>query len=131
MATVGRNFAIEPFVRRRPSRWTAIGVGALFASKFADALTTTVGLLYLSMHEANPVMRWLFAEVSVVPGLVISTLLVVVGLTAVTEAGAALVVRFEPDRRWVRRVRYVGYGVPSLVFTVVATHNLVLITSVL
>lgn len=131
MATVGRDLVGGTRRGWRPGRWTAIGVAALVTSKLADALTTSVGLLYLPMHEANPVLRALFAEVSVLPGLAIASLVVVAGLTVITETGATLARRTDPDPRWARRVRYVGYGIPTLVFTVVSAHNLVLILSLL
>lgn len=128
MAAAGRT--VDHASRVTPRRWPTLGVLAVSASKLADALTTAVGLTYFPLIELNPVVRSLMAHVGIVPGVLLGGVLVVAFITLVTECGVYTCRRLSADPRWSVRVRYAGYGPPTLLFTAVSVSNAALILSV-
>ncbi|VTT87309.1 hypothetical protein DM2_643 [Halorubrum sp. DM2] len=96
----------------------------LLATKFADALTTGVGLAYApAVYEANPIARPVFEGLGITDGLLFGSFAVVVAIVAVTEIGALAVARWRRDGHLAPVVRAVGYGLPSLLFAAVAVRN--------
>ncbi|TKX73138.1 hypothetical protein EXE46_14715 [Halorubrum sp. GN11_10-6_MGM] len=96
----------------------------LLATKFADALTTGIGLTYVpGVHESNPVVAPIFKEVGVTEGLLFGSFAIVVGIVAVTEIGALVIARRRRNGHLAPVVRAVGYGLPSLLFAFVAVRN--------
>lgn len=112
-------------------RWPTIGVGWLLAAKLADATTTAVALTYLPLVESNPMVRLLIAQVGVVPGLLLGSVLALGFITAVTELGVVACYRLAPEGEGVAHVRYAGYGIPTVLFAGAAVYNFGLIVLVL
>lgn len=103
----------------------AAGVASLAVAKSLDATTTLVGLSFFrSLEEGNPIARHVFQSLGVTQGLLWSSLVFVLLVTAVTELGVLVCNR--RDRTW-SAVRYVGYGAPAVVSVVAAGYNTVLI----
>jgi ABC-type dipeptide/oligopeptide/nickel transport system permease component len=100
------------------------GMCLLLATKFADALTTGIGLAYVpGIYESNPVVRPVFEEVGVTDGLLFSSFAIVAGIVAVTEIAAIAIARRRREGHLAPVVRAVGYGIPSLLFAAVAVRN--------
>ena len=116
-------------------RWVRTGpfstrrIRALFLTKAADASTTAIGLLFLSLTEGNPVIRRLVHGIGVVPGVVVASVLGIGVVVGVTELGVWAIAYAMVDRRWVRLVRTLGYGIPSTLWAVVSVHNAALIVA--
>lgn len=104
------------------------GMWLLIGTKFADALTTGIGLLYVSrIYEQNPVARLMFTQFGTVTGLLLSSVVLIATIGVVTEVGAIkLQVRFG-YRHIAPVVRVLGYGIPSVLFAAVAMYNTKLI----
>lgn len=117
--------------RRVASRWPVRGVLLLAGAKLADALTTTVALTFLPLVELNPVVRTLIGEVGILPGVILGSGLAVAFITGVTELGVYLGDRVDPEPRDVAWIRYVGYGLPTVLFGIAALYNLGLMLLVL
>lgn len=104
------------------------GVFLLTATKFADALTTGFGLRYVpGIYEANPLANAAFHRIGIVEGLLWSSFVVVVAITLLTEIAAIAVAARRPDGHLAPVVRIVGYGIPALLFAVVAVYNTTLL----
>jgi len=100
------------------------GLFLLAATKFADALTTAVGLRYVpAIYEANPLADTAFQRLGVIEGLIWSSFVVVVAIALITEAAAIAVATRRSDGHLAVMVRVVGYGIPALIFAAVAIYN--------
>lgn len=115
----------SPRLRRR----NAIQVVCI--SKGADAFTTAVGLLFLPLMEANPMARWLMAEVGVLQGIVVASVASIAIVVTVTETGVIGVRSLFGSRGYGRSIRLLGYGSVSVIWILVALHNAVLIVTTL
>lgn len=114
-------------LRRVDLPWLA--VGALAASKVADAVTTFVGVTGApSVREANPVAAATMAAVGVPLALVVFTVGTVVVVTAVTEAGAAVVDAVGVEDASTA-VRATGYGLATTGHVAVAAHNVAVLAA--
>lgn len=103
---------------------SASGIALLIATKFTDALTTGLGLKYVpAIYEANPLVEVSLEHMGVVDGLVVSSLVVVLGVVVVTELGAILIAIRRKDGHLAPMVRIVGYGLPSVAFALISMHN--------
>jgi hypothetical protein len=100
------------------------GIALLTATKMADALTTGVGLRFVpSVYEANPMVDALFRQVGITTGLLVSSCVIVVAITLVTEVASIAVSVRRRDGHLAPIVRLVGYGLPSSLFALVAVYN--------
>ncbi|CDK39287.1 hypothetical protein [Halorubrum sp. AJ67] len=100
------------------------GMAVLLATKFADALTTGVGLAYVpAVYEVNPIARPVFEGLGITDGLLFSSIAVIVVIVTVTEIAALAIARRRRDGHLAPVVRAVGYGLPSLLFAAVAVRN--------
>lgn len=100
------------------------GIVVLTATKFADALTTVVGVRYIpGVYEANPVVDAVLHEVGVGYGLLVSSVVVIVAIALITEASALTIAVRRRDGHLAPIVRAVGYGLPSIGFTLISLYN--------
>lgn len=113
--------------------WAWAWIGLLGATKALDAGTTAVGLLFVpGLVEANPFPASVFGSVGVGTGLVVLSVLTVVVVTLVTEAGARYLEGHDEAAAWgPTATRLVGYGPLSIVFLAASLHNAGLILRVL
>ena len=113
--------------------WAGAGIGGLVMTKFLDAGTTAVGLLYVpGFVEANPFPAGVFEALGVGTGLLVLSLLTVALVTLVTEAGARYLEGHDESPDWgPTATRFVGYVPISIVFGAAALHNAGLILRVL
>lgn len=136
----GRSESVTPSDRSRPSTRTTAsnasvdrfgrsvlsvsGIMLLTVTKLLDALTTGIGLLLLpDIYEANPLARFAFHQTGVVVGLAAASTAVIAVILVVVETCSILVSVRRWDGHLAPVVRLVGYGLPSLLFAVIAVHN--------
>lgn len=106
------------------------GLTAVGVTRSMDACSTLLGLaLVPALEEANPVARSVFRAVGPVPGIVALSLVAILAVAVVTELGVRTVNRSAVPNQG-RAVRYLGYGVPSVLSAAAAVHNVVLLVSV-
>lgn len=116
----------------RPSRppSSAHGVAAVGVTRLLDAASTLVGLaLVPTLEEANPFARAVFESIGALPGLVMLSVIAIVAVTLVTELGVVLIDDSDTPVDG-SAVRYLGYGVPSVLSLAAAVHNVHLVVSV-
>ena len=115
------------------NEWWVAWVGFLGVSKALDAGTTAFGLTFVpGLAEANPFPATVFGSVGVGTGLLVLSVLTVVVVTLVTEAGARYLEGHEEAADWSpTATRLVGYAPLSIVFLAAALHNAGLILRVL
>ena len=135
-----RSAATSPSERYRRSTRTAVsdissnwygrstlsvsGLVLLTITKLLDALTTGIGLLHLpGVYEANPFVAAVFHETGVVIGLMVASALIIVSITLVVEISSILVSVRRQDGHLAPVVRFVGYGLPSMLFATISVHN--------
>ncbi|GAB7092768.1 hypothetical protein JCM18237_30390 [Halorubrum luteum] len=119
---------ISPLACFERSALSVSGIFLLTATKFTDALTTGFGLRYVpGIYEANPLANAAFHRIGIVEGLLWSSFVVVVAITLLTEIAAIAVAARRPDGHLAPVVRIVGYGIPALLFAVVAVYNTTLL----
>lgn len=123
-----RRTSTTRYGRGRRSAVSLSGMALLTVTKGLDAVTTGVGLLYIpKVYEANVLASAVLREVGVVTGLVIMSFVIVTGITLVTEIASISVCTRRLDGHLTPLVRIVGYGAPSLLFTVVSIHNVAIL----
>ncbi|MFD1569912.1 hypothetical protein [Halorubrum laminariae] len=106
------------------------GIALLTATKFADALTTGIGLRFVpTVYEANPAVDAVLRRVGVETGLIVSSCVLVVSIIAITEIAAVAVSIRRRDGHLAPLVRLVGYGLPSALFALVAVYNTTVIVA--
>lgn len=106
------------------------GIALLSATKFADALTTGIGLRYVpAVYEANPIADLAFRRFGLADGLLWGSFVVIVTITLLTEIAAISVAARRPDGHLAPVVRIVGYGIPALAFAAVSVHNVSVIVA--
>ncbi|MFC6771294.1 hypothetical protein ACFQDD_07170, partial [Halorubrum pallidum] len=106
------------------------GVALLTATKSADALTTGIGLRFVpGVYEANPAVDAMLSRVGVATGLIVSSLVIVVAITAITEIAAIAVSMRRRDGHLAPLVRLAGYGLPSSLFSLVSVYNATVIVA--
>ena len=104
------------------------GFAAVTVTTLLDAATTIVGLTFVpTLVEGNPVVRAVFRETGVVLGVALVTAVVVVAVTLLTEFAVVLTYRYPNPQPSKNAVRYVGYGVPSVISILAAIHNATLL----
>jgi len=109
----------------------AVTVGPLVVAKLGDAVTTVVGLAFVpGLVETNPAVRLAIHHAGVLLGVAVGTVLSVVVVVAVAEAGSAAVRRLAEDDWAPPLVRAVGYYPPAVVFCAAAANNAALIARV-
>lgn len=92
--------------------------------KFADALTTGIGLTFFpGVYEANPVVDAVLTELGVTFGLVVSSVVIILGIMILTELAAIWVSLRRQDGHLAPVVRLTGYGIPAVVFALVSVYN--------
>jgi hypothetical protein len=97
----------------------------LTATKFADALTTGIGLTYVpKVYEANPLIAPVLDRIGVSTGLLISSFIIVVTIIFITEVASLAVSVRRSDGHLAPVVRLVGYGIPSVLFATVSIYNI-------
>lgn len=113
-------------------QWSLAGVLVLSLTKAADAATTFFGLAFVaSLQERNPLIATVIEEIGLLPALIGCSLIIVVAIAAFTETAAGwLSRRNDASRRHVRIVQVLGYGLPSVIYVLVAVHNAVLLGAV-
>jgi hypothetical protein len=100
------------------------GMAVLTVTKLLDALTTGVGLLHLpGVYEANPLVASVLHETGVVIGLAVASVAIIAGITLVVESCSILVSVRRRDGHLAPVVRFVGYGLPSVIFAAISVHN--------
>lgn len=100
------------------------GLALLTVTKLMDALTTGIGLVHLpGVYEANPFVASVFHETGVVIGLTVASAAIVVSITLVVEISSILVSVRKRDGHLAPVVRFVGYGLPSVLFAIISVHN--------
>lgn len=109
--------------------WSVAGILALSVTKAADAFTTFFGLTFVaSLQERNPAIAAVIGEIGLLPALIGCSLLIIVAITVFTETVAGwLSRRGDASRSHVRIVYALGYGLPSAIHVLVATHNVALL----
>ena len=115
------------------AEWAWAWIGFLGVSKALDAGTTAVGLLFVpGLVEANPFPASVFGSIGVGTGLLMLSVLTVVVVTLVTEAGARYLQGHDEAAAWApTATRLVGYAPLSIVFLAASIHNAGLILRVL
>lgn len=113
--------------------WAGAWIGALVTTKALDAGTTAFGLLFVpGFVEANPFPAEVFGAVGVATGLLVLSILTLVLVVGVTEAGARHLASHPDSPEWgPKATRIVGYAPLSIVFGAAALHNAGLILRVL
>lgn len=112
------------FRNTRRSLLSVSGIALLTTTKAADAATTAVGLAYVpGVYEANSVAALLFHKMGVTTGLLVSSFVVIVAITAITEVASITLCARRADAHLASVVRLVGYGVPSALFAAVSVYN--------
>lgn len=112
----GRVLSIDP----------ATGVSMLVLTKGLDAATTVFALTTMPrIHEANPFVAAVFRTVGAVPGALALSLVLLCALIGATEWLASNV--DETGEAYSELIRLIGYGPSSVLFLLLAVHNLVLI----
>ena len=107
----------------------AHGVAAVGVTRSLDAVTTLLGLtLVPTLEEANPLARAVFAAIGPAAGLVVLSVAAIASVTLVTELGVALI---EPEDGPIdgTTIRYLGYGLPSILSLLAAVHNVRLVVT--
>lgn len=100
------------------------GLALLTATKFADALTTGIGLTFIpGIYEANPLVDLVFQEIGLVWGLILNSFLIILVIMIITEVGSIVISVRRRDGHLAPFVRIVGYGIPSVVFAAIALYN--------
>jgi len=118
-------------VRTARSPTSAHGVALLGVTRSLDAVTTLLGLaLVPTLEEANPLARAIFAAIGPVAGLVVLSVAGIAAVTLVTELGVSLIETGEGPIDGTT-IRYLGYGLPSVLSLVAAVHNARLLVTVI
>ena len=112
------------------SRWygrsmlSLSGMTLLSVTKLLDALTTGLGLVYIpGVYEANPLIAPILHQVGIVTGLTLASFVLVISITLITEVSSILVSIRRQDGHLAPIVRFVGYGVPSVLFATISVYN--------
>lgn len=105
----------------------------LIASKLFDAATTAIGLVMVPFAiERNRTARALIADLGLVPGLLLGSVVVVATVFLVTELGVWATTRSELSSGWgAHPVRTIGYVTLSLIFLAAGLNNSVLVLGAL
>ena len=120
------NHADSWWRRNRSIRW--YGLIALAGTKFADVVTTAVGVRYIpTIVEANPIAHWTFAETGLFSGLTLLGVIVVILAACGAELSGVEIRRRFGLPKTALIVQASVYLTVSAIFGLVALHNSALI----
>jgi hypothetical protein len=110
-----------------------VGITLVTVGKLTDSATTAVGLFLIpGVTEFNPVVRTVIHQLGILPGLVVTSLLSLVTIIALTETGAHVSRQLTSDsERSSILILIIGYGLPAGAFVGVTIHNAVLLMKAL